>query len=250
MYQTKRFGYVPDLPDVHDYYYRAPERIELPSSVDLREKMPPVYDQGNLGSCTANAIAAAIEYNRVKQGLSDFVPSRLFIYYNERRIEHTIKEDAGAMIRDGIKSVVKQGACDEQVWPYDITKFSRRPGVKCYNLAKHDLVSQYLRLVQHDQALKTPLAQGEPFVFGFTVYESFMSKVVEQTGNVPMPGTSEAVIGGHAVLCVGYTENGRYIFRNSWGATWGDKGYGFLPAEYLLMQDLSADFWVIQQVSG
>src|SRR5919202_1725560 len=119
---VQRFGWVPDLPDARDFLYSAPEEVltALPKKVDLRKSMPKVYDQGQLGSCTANAIAAAFEFDLLKQGFTDFVPSRLFVYYNERVIEGTVSCDSGAMIRDGIKSVAEQGVCDEASWPYDI----------------------------------------------------------------------------------------------------------------------------------
>src|SRR5450759_909977 len=110
-YKIARYGWLPDLPDQRDYFYAAPVEMAgaLPISIDLRPQCPPVYDQGQLGSCTANAIAGAIEFDRMKQKLADFVPSRLFIYYNERVIEGTVRSDSGAMIRDGIKSVASLG---------------------------------------------------------------------------------------------------------------------------------------------
>src|ERR1700758_3752510 len=125
-----RYGWIPDLPDQRDYVYAAPPRVvrALPTKVDMRPQCPPVYDQGQLGSCTGNAIAGAIEFDQMKQKLSQvFIPSRLFIYYNERVIEGTVDSDSGAMIRDGIKSVSKEGACPEDMWPYDIGKFRDKP---------------------------------------------------------------------------------------------------------------------------
>ena len=128
--EIKRFGWTPDLPDARDYMYSAPEAVltKLPTKVDLRgTKMPKVYDQGELGSCTANAIGAAFEFGQIKQGQKDFMPSRLFIYYNERAMEGTIDTDSGAMIRDGMKSVAKLGVCTEDTWPYDIPRFTEKP---------------------------------------------------------------------------------------------------------------------------
>ena len=120
---------MPDLPDNRDHLYAAPlaKLRLLPGKVDLRRQCPKVYDQGQIGSCTANAIAAAIEFDRRKQKLSDFIPSRLFIYYNERSMEHSVPLDNGAQIRDGIKSVAKQGACPEMEWPYDDTPADSTP---------------------------------------------------------------------------------------------------------------------------
>src|SRR5271154_1514724 len=133
-YKISHYGWLPDLPDQRDHLYAAPVEITaiLPASVDLRSNCPPVYDQGQLGSCTANAIAAAIEFDRKKQRLTDFVPSRLFLYYNERVMEGTVSSDSGAQIRDGIKSVSKIGAPREADWPYDIAKFTDKPPTKAY----------------------------------------------------------------------------------------------------------------------
>src|SRR5205085_1038934 len=110
-------------------------------SVDLRPHCPAIYDQGALGSCTANAIAGAIEYNQIVAGSTPFIPSRLFIYYNERVIEHSVRSDAGAMLRDGIKCIASKGVCDEKTWPYQIAKFAKRPSAACYKFAKTDLIT-------------------------------------------------------------------------------------------------------------
>src|ERR1700747_2514934 len=133
--KIKRYGWIPDIPDQRDYLYAAPPAFlrALPARIDLRKQCPPVYDQGQLGSCTANGIGAAIQFDRMKQQLKpDFIPSRLFIYYNERVMENTVNSDSGAAIRDGIKSVNKQGVCPETEWPYDIAKFTKKPPAACY----------------------------------------------------------------------------------------------------------------------
>jgi C1A family cysteine protease len=245
---------VPDLPDARDYSYAAPlMRFPrgLPSAVDLRAQCPPVYDQGQLGSCTANAIGGAIEFDQQKQGTKEFVPSRLFIYYNERVMEGTVNQDAGAQIRDGIKSVAELGAPPEADWPYDIAKFVQQPRKKTYQDAKQDLVASYARVAQSLTQMQGCLADGYPFVFGFTVYESFESQSVGSTGIVPMPSPGERTVGGHAVVAVGFDDAKRwFIVRNSWGADWGDKGYCYMPYEYLLRPNLTDDFWIIRSVTG
>ena len=178
-----RFGWQPDLPDARDQVYSAPAPVRgLPNAVDLRSTCPPVYDQGQLGSCTANAIAAAMEFDRKKQKLPDFAPSRLFIYYNERVMEGTVSSDAGAQIRDGVKSVSKIGAPPETDWPYDISKFAIKPPTKAYMDAKLDRGVQYQRVSQNLQQMQGCLASGFPFVFGFTVYQSFESGDGRQDG--------------------------------------------------------------------
>jgi len=247
----QKYGWIPDLPDHRDFIYSAPSRIlaRLPSRVDLTKQCPAVYNQGKLGSCTANAIGAAHQFEQMKQAAKAFVPSRLFIYYNERVIEQTVSEDSGAMIRDGIKSVVKQGVCRETDWPYKPLKFRAKPSAACYSDALNHQVVSYRRLPQNPAVMKSCLASGYPFVFGFSVYESFESAAVAKNGEVPMPSPGESMLGGHAVLAVGYDDASEcFIFRNSWGTAWGRKGYGLMPYAYLKNEDLAADFWTIRLV--
>ena len=250
--KIKRYGWVPDIPDQRDRMYAAPPRVlrALPPKADLRPKCPPVYDQGQLGSCTANAIGGALEFDQMKQGEKAFVPSRLFIYYNERLMEGTVDQDAGAMIRDGIKSVAKVGAPPEDPdWPYDIKKFRDKPPSKAYADAKEHQAVLYQRLTQDANQLKGCLADGYPFVFGIAVYESFESEAVAKSGRVPMPQPTEKNLGGHAILAVGYDDaQKRFTIRNSWGDGWGMKGYFTLPYDYVLSENLADDFWTIRLV--
>ena len=246
------YGWNPDLPDGRDLLYGAPPEVAtaLPPKVDLREQCPPVYDQGHLGSCTANAIAAALEFDQMREKEQAFTPSRLFIYYNERVIEGTVSSDSGAQIRDGVKSVNKQGAPPEDPdWPYDITKFADKPPQKAYGDAAQHQSILYQRLTPTLGQLKGCLASGFPFVFGFVVYESFEGPQVASTGEAQLPQAGEKQLGGHAVLAVGYDESQqRFIVRNSWGAGWGMGGYFTLPYPYLLQHTLSSDFWTIRSV--
>jgi C1A family cysteine protease len=249
--KIKGYGWNPDIPDGRDLMYAAPPEVvsQLPAQVDLRGQCPVVYDQGQLGSCTANAIGAALEFDQLKQGESAFTPSRLFVYYNERAIEGTVSSDAGGQIRDGVKSVNQLGAPPETDWPYDITKFADKPAQQAYDDATQHKSVLYQRLTQTLSQLKGCLASGYPFVFGFVVYESFESQQVASSGQAPMPTAGEQQIGGHAVLAVGYDEGQqRFIVRNSWGTTWGMNGYFTLPYPYLLQQTLSSDFWTIRTV--
>jgi len=246
----KRYGWIPDLPDRRDRLYTAPAGIVLPPRVDLRAGCPPVYDQGELGSCTAHAIAGAVEFAMKKQQLEEvFTPSRLFIYYNERMIEGTVDEDAGAMLRDGIKSVARLGAPHEGLWPYVITRFRTRPARPAYRDGLDHQALLYRRMAQTLDQLKGCLAAGFPFVFGFAVYESFERASVRRTGRVPMPAGHEALLGGHAVLAVGYDDDDAvFVIRNSWGDAWGKAGYGAMPYAYLTDSNLSDDFWTITLV--
>jgi C1A family cysteine protease len=223
---------------------------EVPARIDLRPHCPPVLDQGELGSCTANAIANAHRFDQMKQGVqADFPPSRLFIYYNERVMEGTVKSDAGAQIRDGIKTLVNSGVCPEAFWPYDIAKFASKPPVRAYReAAKHQALA-YQRLVRSLDQMKGCLAAGYPFVFGFSVYESFESAEVARSGRMPMPAPGEKQLGGHAVLAVGYDDTRQcLVVMNSWSAKWGAKGYFYMPYAYLTNAGLTDDFWTVRLI--
>lgn len=248
-YKLHLKGWIPDLPDHRDFLYLSKKKkLKSIQSIDLRKNFVlNVFNQGNLGSCTGNAISAAFNYMNQKDNNNSFIGSRLFVYYNERKIENTISQDSGAQIRDGIKSLVKQGICLETKWVYDITKFAQKPSSICYKDAKKDLIKTYKRLDNtNKQELVDCLLNGFPFVFGFTVYESFESDVVTKTGIVPMPKKNEKVLGGHAVLCMGYDKNtDRFIVQNSWGTQWGQQGFFTIPAAYITNINLADDFWVI-----
>ena len=250
--QLAHYGWVRDIPDQRDVLYAPPPQISaaLPPRVDLRLQFPPPYDQGMLGSCTANAIAGALQFLEGKEGSpAPIMPSRLFIYYNERVLEGSAGSDSGAQIRDGIKTVVREGFCPESEWPYDIAAFATRPAAACYGDALKERVSQYLRLTPATVPLLTCLASGYPFVFGFSVYESFETAAVAKTGVVQLPHPQERLVGGHAVVAVGYDQpSGRFIVRNSWGGGWGDAGYFTMPYQYLTDPMLAADFWTIRKV--
>jgi len=249
--KIKRYGWLPDLPDQRDLLYSAlaAVRSDLPPMVDLRPQCPPVYDQGELGSCTAQAIAGAIEFDQRRQRLPEFTPSRLFIYYNERVIEDSVDQDMGAMARDGIKAVAAVGAPPETDWPYDIDRFADRPPERAYRDGEKHRIARYERLPRELDHMKACLAAGFPIVFGFSVYESFEGEVVRRSGRLEMPAPDERVIGGHAVLAVGYIQQERrFIVRNSWGQGFGMDGYFTMPYDYLLERRMSADFWTIRLV--
>jgi C1A family cysteine protease len=250
---SRRHGWRPDIPDHRDYLYTAKPRVKLPDSVDLRSHCPPVQDQGNLGSCTANAGGAAMGFDLLKMG-KHITLSRLFIYYNSRAIEHTIKEDSGATIRDTIKSISKCGAPPESEWPYsdqDPGLFEKKPSDKAYTDGLKHKASSYARVGRSLSQMKGCLSEGYPFVFGFSVYSSFESEEVAQTGAVQMPEADEEFLGGHAVMAVGYdNKTQRFIVRNSWGTGWGQKGYFTMPYSYLLDSDLSDDFWTVRALVG
>jgi C1A family cysteine protease len=250
--QIKGFGWVPDIPDARDVMYSAPMMSSggLPAAVDLRPNCPPVYNQGELGSCTSQAIAGAIQYEQLKQGIPNFIPSRLFIYYNTRLAMGTVNEDSGGMLRDGIKSVAREGSPPEDLWPYDVQKFNLKPSDEAYTEALKHQVVRYYRIPRDLNQMKSCLASGYPFVFGFTVYSSLGDHSGGgAAGTIPIPKTDEEIWGGHAVTAVGYDDaTACFIFRNSWGVTWGDSGYGYIPYVYLQQRNMSSDFWTVRFV--
>lgn len=251
-------GWLPDVPDVRDIPFRSLYRVarKLPERVDLRSGCSPVEDQGTLGSCTAQALAGALEYLQLRDlpegerraRYRDL--SRLFIYYNEREAMGTVREDSGAMLRTGIKTLAKLGVCREEAWPYDTGRFARKPFDRCYGEALAHTVTAYQRLESLSE-MKTCLAQGMPFVFGFSVYAHVMTRSVERSGAIRMPEPGERLEGGHAVLAVGYDDRREVLlFKNSWGKGWGGLGYGELPYGYLTRRDLSDDFWCVQATAN
>jgi len=251
---VRKMGWKRDLPDFRDMVLALPaaKTSNLPPSVDLRPAEHfLIYDQGALGSCTANAIGAAFHFDQIKQGVKEFVPSRLFIYFNERQMENTVDQDSGAYIRDGIKSLNKIGVCNETLWPYDESTFKNKPGPDCYKEAAKSRCEEYARVPQTIEDIKGCLNEGFPFAFGFTVLSSFMTREVATTGIMSMPKQSDYVMGGHAVCCVGYDDSKKcVIVRNSWGEGWGDKGYFYMPYDYITHPYLADDFWAIRFVSG
>lgn len=249
--KVRGYGWIPDVPDSRDHRYSLPHPLglSLPQRVDLRAGCPPVYDQEALQSCTANAIAAAVEFDLIRQHTRRiFIPSRLFLYFNERLMEGTVNYDSGAQIRDGIKSVASQGDCPENLWPYDVSRVLDPPPKACYKSANKYKALEYQRLSNDLSELKGCLASGYPFVFGFHVYPSFESAAA--TGEVPMPASGETTLGGHAVLAVGYDDSAqRFLVRNSSGPHWGIGGYFTIPYDYLASPDLTIDLWTIRLVS-
>jgi len=219
--------------------------------VDLRNKCPPVFDQGHLGSCTANAICGAYGYEMMKQRKSYIPMSRLFLYYEERDMESTVATDSGAQLKDGVLIIgsPNKGVCLESLWPYDITKFAVKPPQLCYDEAEHNYVVKYERVEPSIENIKQSLLDGFPVIFGFKVFESFESQSTASTGIMTMPVDGEKMLGGHAVVVVGFDDNKKmFIVRNSWGEQWGENGYFYMPYQYMTTPDYTFDYWTLQFV--
>lgn len=248
--KQRKWGWIRDDEnlDIPFHQFDIYPRLGDIKLVDLRYNCPPVYSQGYLGSCTANAMAAAYEFDEIKQQEAHlFIPSRLFIYYNERLIQGTINEDSGARISVGMKAIDEYGVCPENMWPYHIKDYKDPPPIMCYESAVNHRCIEHKRVKQDLIQMKQCLFLGLPFVFGVDLYTSW--DLIGSDGMVPMPGTEEKIIGGHAMLCVGYNDEKKvFIVRNSWGIQWGDKGYCYFPYAYLTNHSMASDFWTLQKV--
>lgn len=268
---VKGYGWKPDLPDPRDFLFApGPEAfLTLPDLVrlDQEPEMPEVYDQGQLGSCTANGIGAAWEFQRAKQGLDSPMPSRLFLYYNERRLEGSEGYDAGAYIRDGFKSLANDGICPETTWPYDIGRFAEQPPDEAYLEAQQAQSLTYERVRREPDHWQAALAARQLVVFGFTVFDSFEAEWPAH-GVMPTPAWStESVLGGHCTAACGYAHGYDLIeedpsreehvdehalywrVRNSWGTGWADGGYFWMPAYLTASHNgFASDFWTLTSV--
>lgn len=263
MPRRRNLGWSPQLPDHRDFAYTATMGVTLPTSVDLRPEMPPVYDQGQIGSCTANATDALVQHLLRPEGDTPwFSGSRLFIYYNTRVAEGTIGSDAGGQLRDAIKSVATFGAPAETAWPYDGSlanedgsfppghRAAVKPSQPVYDAAAVAKAVVYRAVAQDLQQLRACLAEGFPIAFGFTIYSSFYGPNDVPIVDVSLPSASDGVEGGHAVVIVGYDDDvKRFTIRNSWGPNVQDGGHFYLPYAYVTNPNLASDFWTIRKVS-
>lgn len=218
-----------------------PPSTKLPKVVDLTGDCPPVFDQGELGSCTANAGVAC---HMMVTGTTTPL-SRLFLYYSERLIEGTLDEDAGAEMRDIGKADHDYGICREKYYPYIEKRFSKEPGMDAHLDALDNRIGSYSRLGCLTQIRQHLGLNEEPVLLGMDVYPYMMTAEMARRGILKLPKTGEQSLGGHAVLCVGYSDNGKFlIIRNSWGSEWGMKGYFRMPYMYV-ERGYAFDFWTL-----
>lgn len=285
--EGRGMGWLPDYPDFRDFTVETTQlsgnqqqsgqkdsvramldktgvtkagAVRLPPSKDLREWCSPVEDQGQLGSCTAHAGVGMIEYYELRAFKKHIDASRLFLYWASRKLLG-LQGDTGAYLRTTMGAMVLFGAPPEKYWPYQIPSFDTEPPVFCFSLAQDFRAVSYFRLDPPQSSpavlldvIKRLLAAGIPSMFGFTVYSSISQ--ARATGKIPYPTGGESVVGGHAIMAVGYDDSmevknanpsgvqtkGALLIRNSWGSGWGDKGYGWLPYEYVL-KSLARDWW-------
>lgn len=261
MQQNRKLNWRPARPDFRDLKYKMVESVDTtvyPSAIDLRPKMSPVMDQGDIGSCSAHALAGCVEHLELQELASGGGPqtygagfesvSRLMIYWTERDLEKSTDTDAGAVtIKDGARALHKWGVSRESLWPYDTSKVLDKPVAAAYTEgSKHKIEAYYALNSIND--MKRCLYHGFPFVLGFTVYSSFMSDAVAKSGVMPMPTWSDSVEGGHAVCCVGYDDSRQAaLIRNSWGTAWGLQGHFWMPYEFMWNQSLASDMWTLRR---
>jgi hypothetical protein len=243
-------GLIIEPSSPRSYRTRFQQDKPIPDKVDLRSKCTPVENQGQIGSCTANAAVGALEYHFIcRDGHSPDL-SRMFVYFNSRRLQGDIQTDSGATIPQAMASVLAYGACQEQIWPYDPQLFAQLPTQQAYADAKQFEAVQYAR-VEGQKARLSALAEGLPIVFGIWLPERCY-KEAATTGVIPQLTEEEkraAPAGGHAMLIVGYDRHEQmYIVRNSWGINYGDRGYLRIP--FNIMEENSApdQFWVIARL--
>lgn len=267
-------GWLPPVPDLRDYTSGQQEikdlnrklgigatKKELPASVDLREYFSTVENQGSLGSCTAHAGVAIVEYFEKRAYNKHVEGSRLFLYKTTRNLMQ-VTGDAGGWLRCTMGALVLCGVPAEKYWPYDMSKYDIEPGPFIYSIADnfnalkyfcHDPQGTKIPLTGVLDSVKKYIAAGIPSMFGFWVFPSFDKSDIP--GAIPYPANNESARWGHAVVAAGYDDDikttnlvngnattGALLIRNSWGCEWGEKGYGWLPYEYVL-NGLALDFW-------
>ena len=247
------YGWIPDRPDRRDVPFLLGPGSVFPASgltPDWSQGMPPAWDQGQLGSCTGNMFAAQAWFLGMKQKEPALMPSRLFSYWCARAREGTQETDAGAQIRDVIAGAITEGICPEVVWPYAEDKVTIEPSSEAFSRAQYCEVLDYRRVDNTSEDELVAALMAGPLCFGATIYESFETTAVGRTGMVPWPKPSESVVGGHALwLCQLDLKQRLAKFRNSWGAGWGQNGYGWFPIPYVTNDDLATDFWLVTRVT-
>lgn len=222
---------------------------QLPTEFELDRKIP-IFDQLSIGSCVANSACAAFRYEAAQLNNNfDFEPSRLFVYFNARKLQGWEREDSGAYIRDGFKSLNKWGVAKEEYWKYDVNKFADDPKPEAYNDALKQVAIKYASVDQDLISIKQTLLSGAAVSFGFNVYQSFFGSWSQGSGIMPIPKKSEVLQGGHAVLIVGFSDEKQcFLIQNSWGINWGKDGYFWMPYKFALNPNEADDFWCIEEI--
>lgn len=231
----------------HELKFMLTRKESLPESFDLRktDHVPVILDQGDIGSCVANAVSNSLKFclniNKLK-----WKPSRLYIYYFGRIYDgYSVTKDTGMSITGGCASINKFGSCREKLWPYITSKFSIQPSRESIvNAHKHDDNYKFLQINQNIHDIKHALLNGYPVICGIQVYSSFEDIESMTTGKIPMPDTTkEQLYGGHAICLYSYDDKTkRFGVMNSWGTSVGNKGWFTIPYDYITNTKLASDF--------
>jgi len=235
-------------PSEHQVAFAA--SAEVPRQIDLRSSCTAVEDQGQIGSCTANACVGALEYLYAKRDGQAPELSRLFVYYNTRRLKGTLHLDSGAAVSEAMAAVLAFGACRSELWPYNPALLSAEPAPQAYQDGRKHEAIQYARVAGIDGAIQA-LAQGYPVVFG-TIIPQRCYDTAASTGVIPETTADERRArpsGGHCMLIVGYDLD-RKVFhiRNSWGSDWGKGGYCEFPFEEVAWSCPEDSFWMLTEL--
>lgn len=248
--KIKKGSVAPSGVDRRDHRVKLLDyKAKVPTSINLRTNLPYVFDQGSIGSCTANSAGSMYSWVAMRQGMGLFVPSRLFLYYNTRALQGTVSYDSGASLRTTMQALRSYGVCTETMWPYEYAKLFETPSSSCYTEGSEHQAMSYAAVSISLIPMKNVL-QTRPFVLGILVYSSFFYPSVSKTGRVPVPNTqNERLLGGHAILVMGYDDRKKsFLCRNSWGTSWGLKGDFYLPYAYATNRRLAFDAWVLYSV--
>lgn len=242
--------YMLKSPDVLPHPQIVATEATASSDVDLRRKsyIPPVLQQGNLGSCASCAMANNLYFVMGKEGIDAFHPSRLALYYNCRvNVEkYPADEDSGVTVSDMCTSVKQYHACPESDWPYEIAEFAKKPPAKATRDANLHKQFEFLPVQQTETSIKHCLSDGFPVILGIQIFSSFESVAVAETGIVPMPSPDEENLGGHCVTLYGYNDTKQaFLGMNSWGP-WGLGGFFWIPYTYICDPNLCSDIWCVK----
>ena len=237
----------PQVEDKRDYIY-VPHNLTIPVSHflnDVQMVSCPILDQGNLGSCLPNALYSLFYILSTR----NITLSRLQLYMVCRaKDESSLVEDSGCTIRGSMKAISNYGLCNESLWPYYISNFDKLAPSNAFTKLYKLNGFTYTFIIQDLTSVKQVLASGSPIVVGIMIYDSFESSNANNYGTIPMPKTKkEKLLGGHAILLVGYDDDKKiFKFQNSWGTSWGDKGYGYIPYDYILDSNLAFDLCTVK----
>ncbi|CAJ1337231.1 unnamed protein product [Effrenium voratum] len=247
------FGMMPHATEPTKVAAFNPRKGEAPEKVDLRPYMTTVEDQSQTNSCCANAVAGAYEYinkrHAMQTGEKTEDVSRLFIYFVGRKKDQQMfredtaiaPKDEGMSLGGAISALQLKGACMESNWPFALDRVNEKPSDSCFSEAMRYKISESRKVPVDLETMRKCLAEGHPIVFGLKLTAQFFKPLRGGGIVTPDPGDPQSSKHGlHAMLIVGYNNRQKvFIVRNSWGTSWGDRGYGYVPYDYICNEDFN-----------